>query len=100
MPLEELVTRAQQGDRGALERVDARDATQEILVRVITHLGSFRGESSFRSKVDRQDEQALRKFYGFFEGTLSSFNFATISWPEEAGFTALSIVVIFPSGPM
>jgi RNA polymerase sigma factor (sigma-70 family) len=67
MLLEELVTRAQQGDREALGRVveaiqqklyqlalrmlwhaeDARDATQEILVRVITHLGGFRGESSF-----------------------------------------------------
>jgi len=67
VPLEELVTRAQEGDREALERVvgaiqqklyqlalrmlwhaeDARDATQEILVRIITHLGSFRGESSF-----------------------------------------------------
>jgi len=65
--LEELVTRAQHGDRAALGRVveriqqklyqlalrmlwhaeDARDATQEILVRIITHLGSFRGESSF-----------------------------------------------------
>lgn len=26
---------------------DAQDATQEILIRVVTHLGSFRGESSF-----------------------------------------------------
>ena len=66
-PLEELVMRAQRGDREALEAVvdaiqqklyqlslrmlwhaeDAKDATQEILVRIITHLSSFRGESSF-----------------------------------------------------
>jgi RNA polymerase sigma factor (sigma-70 family) len=66
-PLEELVMRAQRGDREALEAVvdaiqqklyqlglrmlwhaeDAKDATQDILVRIITHLSSFRGESSF-----------------------------------------------------
>jgi len=65
--MEELVARAQAGDRAALEAViagvrdrvynlamrmlwhpaDAEDATQEILVRIITHLGSFRGESAF-----------------------------------------------------
>src|SRR5215217_7456936 len=65
--MEELVTRAREGDRAALEAVldgvrdrvynlamrmlwhpaDAEDATQEILVRIITHLGSFRGESTF-----------------------------------------------------
>lgn len=32
---------------------DAEDATQEILIRVVTHLGSFRGESSFRTWVYR-----------------------------------------------
>jgi RNA polymerase sigma factor (sigma-70 family) len=57
------------GDRGAAERLlervedtvyrlalrmlghpeDAEDATQEILLIVLTHLGSFRGESSFRT---------------------------------------------------
>jgi RNA polymerase sigma factor (sigma-70 family) len=66
-PLEELVVRAQEGDRAALEAVvagvrdriynlalrmlwhpaDAEDATQEILVRIVTRLGSFRGESAF-----------------------------------------------------
>lgn len=65
--LEMLVERARAGDRESLERVvahmqrpiynlalrmlwhpeDARDATQEILVRIITHLGSFRGDSRF-----------------------------------------------------
>src|SRR5215831_7757277 len=67
IPLDELVTRAQHGDSAALGRLveriqqklyqlalrmlwhaeDAKDGTQEILVRVITHLASFRGESSF-----------------------------------------------------
>jgi RNA polymerase sigma factor (sigma-70 family) len=66
-PIENLVARAQKGDRAALETViasmrdriynlalrmlwhpaDAEDATQEILVRLVTHLGSFRGESTF-----------------------------------------------------
>jgi RNA polymerase sigma factor (sigma-70 family) len=65
--LEALVERAKAGDRAALEAVigdvqdriynlamrmlwhpaDAEDATQEILVRLVTHLGSFRGESAF-----------------------------------------------------
>jgi len=67
------VARAQAGDRAALESVvtsiqkqvyalalrflwhpqDAEDATQEILVRVITNIGSFRGESSVRTWVYR-----------------------------------------------
>jgi RNA polymerase sigma factor (sigma-70 family) len=66
-PIETLVARAQEGDRAALEAViasvrdriynlalrmlwhpaDAEDATQEILIRLVTHLGSFRGESAF-----------------------------------------------------
>jgi RNA polymerase sigma factor (sigma-70 family) len=71
--LEALVERARSGDRESLERVveqiqrpvynlalrmlwhpeDARDATQEILIRVITHLGSFRGDSRFQTWVFR-----------------------------------------------
>jgi DNA-directed RNA polymerase specialized sigma24 family protein len=35
---------------------DARDATQEILLKVLTHLGTFRGESAF----GRRSELALR----------------------------------------
>jgi RNA polymerase sigma factor (sigma-70 family) len=72
-PIETLVARAQEGDRAALETViasirdriynlalrmlwhpaDAEDATQEILVRLVTHLGSFRGESSFSTWAHR-----------------------------------------------
>lgn len=67
--LEATVAQALTGNREALEAVvralqddvyglavrmlwhpeDAADATQEILVQVITHLSSFRGESSFRT---------------------------------------------------
>lgn len=71
--LETRVERAKQGDRAALEAVvegirhrvynlalrmlwhpaDAEDATQEILIRIVTHLGSFRGESAFTTWVYR-----------------------------------------------
>lgn len=71
--LEPDVARAKAGDRSALEAVvravhqdvyrvalrflwhpqDAEDATQEILIRVITGLGSFRGRSGFRTWVYR-----------------------------------------------
>lgn len=71
--LEGTVARATAGDRDALEAVilavqsdvyglalrflwhpqDAEDATQEILIRVITGLGNFRGDSVFRTWVYR-----------------------------------------------
>jgi len=71
--VEMLVERAKEGDKDALEEVirkiqdrvyglairmlyypaDAEDATQEILVKIITHLDSFRGESAFTSWVYR-----------------------------------------------
>jgi RNA polymerase sigma factor (sigma-70 family) len=71
--LELEVARAKGGDRSALEFVvrtvqqdvygvalrflwhpqDAEDATQEILIRVITGLGGFRGDSGFRTWVYR-----------------------------------------------
>jgi len=71
--LEDLVTRAKDGEREALgdivrrvqDRVyglalrmlyhpaDAEDATQEILIKVITRLGTFRGESRFETWVWR-----------------------------------------------
>jgi RNA polymerase sigma factor (sigma-70 family) len=78
-PIETLVARAQEGDRVALEAViagvrdriyhlalrmlwhpaDAEDATQEILIRLITHLGSFRGESAFSTWVYRVASNTL-----------------------------------------
>jgi RNA polymerase sigma factor (sigma-70 family) len=68
-----LVEQAREGDKDALGQVigkiqdrvyglairmlshpaDAEDATQEILIKVMTHLGEFRGESSFTSWVYR-----------------------------------------------
>jgi RNA polymerase sigma factor (sigma-70 family) len=71
--LHALVERARQGDGAALERVvravkddvyglavrmlwhpeDAEDATQEILLKVVTRLATFRGESAFRTWVFR-----------------------------------------------
>lgn len=67
--LESLVEQAKAGDKAALENLlkqiqgriynlalrmlwhpaDAEDATQEILIRVITHLSQFRQESSFQT---------------------------------------------------
>lgn len=72
-PLEKTAVRAAAGDREALATVitsvkddvfglamrmlghpaDAEDQTQEILIRIITSLGSFRGESSLRTWVWR-----------------------------------------------
>ena len=73
MTLETLVTRAQAGDKHALEELiaqiqdnvyylslrmlanpaDAKDACQEILVRVITKLSTFKAKSSFTTWVYR-----------------------------------------------
>ncbi|MGH2614442.1 MAG: RNA polymerase sigma factor [Thermomicrobiales bacterium] len=77
--LETLVARAREGDRAGLEAVvesvrdrvynlamrmlwhpaDADDATQEILIRIVTHLGSFRGESAFSTWVYRVAANSL-----------------------------------------
>src|SRR5215510_12895711 len=71
--LELAVTAAVSGDKQAAERLldaiqdgiyelalrmlghpaDAEDAAQEILIIVLTHLGSFRGESAFKTWVWR-----------------------------------------------
>src|ERR1700744_4355612 len=65
----ELVDRAKAGERDALDQLvratkdlvfnlavrmlgsptDAEDATQEILIKIVTHLASFRGDSAFRT---------------------------------------------------
>ena len=80
--LEENAKRARQGDQRALEELvaqiqgkiyglalrtlwhpeDARDATQEILLRVVTHLATFRGESRFSSWVYRIAANHLLRF--------------------------------------
>jgi RNA polymerase sigma factor (sigma-70 family) len=68
-PLQPLVEKARLGDASAVEALvreladplyrlalrmtanpaDAEDATQEVLVKVVTHLASFRGESAVRT---------------------------------------------------
>lgn len=70
---EELVSKAQGGDRDALERLlarhqpwilniavrmlgrhqDAEDVTQEVLIRVLKSLHTFRGDSKFRTWLYR-----------------------------------------------
>ncbi|MBV7328483.1 RNA polymerase sigma factor [Chloroflexi bacterium TSY] len=67
--LDDLVEQAKKGSQQALEEIvrqiqddiyrlalkmlshpeDAQDATQEILIRIITHLGSFRGDSTLKT---------------------------------------------------
>ncbi|HPC03075.1 MAG TPA: RNA polymerase sigma factor [Syntrophales bacterium] len=71
--IEDLVEKAKAGDRRVLEEIvrriqdriyglairmlfipaDAEDATQEILMKVITHLGTFKGKSRFETWVHR-----------------------------------------------
>ena len=71
--LERLVEAAKEGDKKALETLilkiqdkiyglalrmlynpsDAEDASQEILLKIITHLGTFRGESAFTTWMYR-----------------------------------------------
>lgn len=71
--IEILVEKARKGDKKSLEKViveikdmvynlslrmllfpeDAKDATQEILVRIVTHLGTFKGQSKFTTWVHR-----------------------------------------------
>jgi RNA polymerase sigma factor (sigma-70 family) len=71
--LEILVNKANSGDKNALELIvnqikdlvynlslkmllfpeDAQDATQEILIKIITHLSTFKGKSSFKTWVYR-----------------------------------------------
>jgi RNA polymerase sigma factor (sigma-70 family) len=72
-PVEALIARTKGGERAAAEqlvlaiqddvfrlalrmlglRAEAEDATQEILLQVLTHLSAFRGESAFRTWVWR-----------------------------------------------
>ena len=90
--LDALASRAVEGDRDALEQfverttgdiynlalrmlghpADAEDATQEILIKVVTHLGSFRGESGVRTWVWRvAGNHLLSTRRGRHEGALS-----------------------------
>jgi RNA polymerase sigma factor (sigma-70 family) len=92
--LNRLVERAQGGDRRALELLvgavqddvfhlalrmlgdpdDARDACQEVLVRMVTKLGSFRGDSQFRTWVYSVATHALLNFRKTLRRPESSFD--------------------------
>jgi RNA polymerase sigma factor (sigma-70 family) len=95
--LDDLVERARRGDAAALERLlvsvqdevhrlalrmtgspdDALDATQEILIRVMTRLSTFRGEAAFATWVHRVAVNHLldrkRSAVERFELTFSAF---------------------------
>jgi RNA polymerase sigma factor (sigma-70 family) len=92
--LTRLVEQAQGGNRLALEQLvgavqddvfhlalrmlgdphDASDACQEVLVRVVTKLGSFRGESRFRTWVYSVATHALLNFRKALRRRESSFD--------------------------
>jgi RNA polymerase sigma factor (sigma-70 family) len=80
--IEALVRRAKEGDRAAVEglvlalqddlyklafrmlglRADAQDATQEVLIKLLTHLSEFRGESAFRTWAWRIAIRHVQRF--------------------------------------
>lgn len=82
METQKLVRLAAEGDKGALEQLltgvqdlvfnlslrmlgtihDAEDASQEILIRVMTNLASFRGESAFSTWVFRIAVNHLKNY--------------------------------------
>lgn len=100
--LEDWARAAAAGDRTAAERLlgalqnglyrlalrmlghpeDAEDATQEILLIVLTHLGSFRGDSSFRTWSWRIAANHLLRVR---RGRMERFTFESITAVLEAG---------------
>ncbi len=89
--LEDRVELAKQGDKAALEEMlrhiqdrvyglalrmlwhpaDAEDASQEILIKVLTHLGMFRHDSSFHRRVFGQSLRCMRSSCETSTGLLS-----------------------------
>ena len=119
-PLEDLAALAASGDSEALSRLveevqhpvyrlalrflghpeDAKDATQEILVRLITHLGSFEGRSQFmtwtytvavrqlmrtRKRLIESSVQGAETFAAFLDRGMSDRDFTA----EEAEYRLL-----------
>jgi RNA polymerase sigma factor (sigma-70 family) len=100
--LQEWASAAAAGDRAAAERLlqalqdrifrlavrmlghpqDAEDATQEILMVVLTHLGSFRGESALTTWVWRIAANHLLRAR---RGRLEKFTFESVSELLEKG---------------
>jgi RNA polymerase sigma factor (sigma-70 family) len=101
-----LVTAAQNGHKAALEAVvsyaqgyvynlalkmlqnpmDAEDATQEILIKLITHLGQFRGESAFSTWMYRMASNTLLNIYQR-DREKRHITFAELSLRLEASLT-------------
>lgn len=101
--LEILVTKANSGDKKALESVineiqdlvynlslkmllfhdDAKDATQEILIKIVTHLSTFRHESKFTTWVYRVATNYLISHKGKKSG---SFTMSFDDYAERIDF--------------
>lgn len=107
---QELVERAREGDRGALERLvrahqawiyniavrmlhdpdEAADATMEALLKAITRLSTFRGNSAFRTWLYRiVVNHVLNMKKGKVEGMVTTFTDfgTTLEQLEDAGLT-------------
>jgi RNA polymerase sigma factor (sigma-70 family) len=110
--IEMLVNMAKEGDKKALEELilqiqdkiyglalrmlynpsDAEDASQEILLKIVTHLGTFRGESSFSTWMYRvaanhlltmRKRRAERGAISFEECEKSADLKSAIDWKES-----------------
>ncbi|SRR6266851_6378516 len=106
LTLENAVKNAQRGDQAALEYVvtevqakvyrlalrmlwhpqDAEDATQEILLRMVTHLATFHGESSFFTWVYRIGANHLLRWRASRLET-QGFTFETFGRDLEEGLS-------------
>lgn len=107
-----LVSTAKEGDKKALEELvltiqdkiyglalrmlyhpsDAEDASQEILLKIVTHLGTFRGESSFSTWMYRvaanhlltmRKNRAESAFISFEEYEKSCDSISAVDWQES-----------------
>ena len=122
LKLEDLVRKAKDSNRAALESLirgiqdlvyglalrmlgypeDADDASQEILVKVITHLDSFRGESSFttwayrvaanhllttRKRLAENQAMSFEDYEALLEMAVAS------EWPESVPEAERSLIV-------
>jgi RNA polymerase sigma factor (sigma-70 family) len=114
--IESLASTAKEGDRKALEELvlkiqdniyglalrmlynpsDAEDASQEILIKIITHLGTFRGESPFNTWMYRvaanhlltiRKRRAEREAMSFEEYEKSCDSKSAVDWRESQSET-------------
>lgn len=116
-PLDDLAERARGGDKDALDALirgiadfiyglamrmlwhpaDAEDATQEILIKIVTNLGTFRGDSAFKtwayrvasnhlltSRKRRLEQERTWTFQHFAESLAEGLAEPTLPGPPEA----------------